>query len=76
MALTDQANMFGLVKFYKGCLDAGGGKNPFWAPTCGWKTRMMSPSLSAFTALCLNSDGYLGLRELISQALRRKPALR
>ncbi len=66
VALTDQANMFGLVKFYKGCLDAG------VKPILGADLWLENPDdvTQPFrvTALCLNPDGYLGLRELISQA--------
>ena len=66
VALTDQANMYGLVKFYKGCLDAG------VKPILGADLWLENPDdlLQPFrvTALCQNPDGYLGLRELISRA--------
>ncbi len=65
LALTDQANMYALVKFYKGCL--GAGIKPvlgadLWLENLDDLTRPFR-----ITALCQTADGYLGLRELISR---------
>ena len=66
VALTDQANMYGLVKFYKSCLDNG------VKPVLGADLWLENPDdlLQPFriTALCQTPEGYLGLRELISRA--------
>ncbi|MAK92749.1 MAG: DNA polymerase III subunit alpha [Oceanospirillaceae bacterium] len=65
LALTDQMNMYALVKFYKGCLGAG------IKPILGADLWLENPEDMTqpfrVTALCQNSDGYLGLRELISR---------
>lgn len=66
LALSDQANMYALVKFYKGCLGAG------VKPVLGadlWLENDTEPAQPyAVTALCQNEDGYKALRELISKA--------
>jgi len=66
VALTDQANMYALVKFYKSAMDAG------VKPVLGADLWLENPDDNTqpfrITALCLNPDGYLGLRELISRA--------
>ena len=66
LALTDQGNMYALVKFYKGCLDNG------IKPILGADLWLENPEdLTApfrISALCQTPEGYLGLRELISKA--------
>ncbi|MCD8520888.1 MAG: DNA polymerase III subunit alpha [Saccharospirillaceae bacterium] len=66
VALTDQANMYALVKFYKSAMEAG------VKPVLGADLWLENPEDITqpfrITALCLNPDGYLGLRELISRA--------
>jgi DNA polymerase-3 subunit alpha len=65
VALTDQANMYALVKFYKTALGAG------LKPILGADLWLENPEDQTapfrVTALCLNNAGYLGLRELVSR---------
>ena len=66
LALTDQVNHYGLVKFYNACLGAG------IKPLLGADLWIENPddlfAPFVLTALCLNEQGYLNLRELISRA--------
>src|SRR3989344_3358006 len=64
VALTDHVNLFGLVKFFKAATEEGI-KPIFGADLL---LREEDNSLSTFTALCLNDQGYHHLMELISQA--------
>ena len=65
VALTDQMNMFALVKFYKAALGAG------IKPILGadlWLDNPEDPHAPfRITALCMNAEGYLNIRELISK---------
>jgi DNA polymerase-3 subunit alpha len=65
VALTDQTNMFALVKFYKSCLGAG------VKPILGADIWLENPEdvhePFRLTLLCQTEQGYLNLRELISQ---------
>ncbi len=67
VALTDDSNMFALVKFYKACSAAG------IKPICGCDLRMSAaddPRPWRLTLLCQNRDGYLNLSRLVSRAWR------
>ena len=65
VALTDQSNMYALVKFYKGCLGAG------IKPILGADVWLENPDdiydPFRITLLCQSPDGYLNIRELISR---------
>jgi DNA polymerase-3 subunit alpha len=67
VALTDDSNMFALVKFYKACSAAG------IKPICGCDVRISAlddPRPWRLTLLCQNRDGYLNLSRLVSRAWR------
>ena len=66
IALTDVANFFGLVKFYKAAQSAG------VKPICGADLQVLNPiedgAPSWVTLLVLNQQGYSNLTKLISRA--------
>ena len=65
VALTDECNMFALVKFYKACSVAG------IKPICGsdlWIAAPDDPRPWRLTLLCQHRDGYLNLSRLVSRA--------
>ncbi|TPG10496.1 DNA polymerase III subunit alpha [Rhodanobacter glycinis] len=65
VALTDECNMFALVKFYKACSAAG------IKPIGGcdlWISAPDDPRPWRLTLLCQNHDGYLNLSRLVSRA--------
>jgi len=67
VALTDESNMFALVKFYKACSAAG------IKPICGsdlWISSPDDPRPWRLSVLCQNHDGYLNLSRLVSRAWR------
>lgn len=67
VALTDECNMFALVKFYKACSAAG------IKPIGGcdlWISSPDDPRPWRMTMLCQNRDGYLNLSRLVSRAWR------
>jgi DNA polymerase-3 subunit alpha len=67
VALTDECNMFALVKFYKACSAAG------IKPIGGcdlWISAPDDPRPWRLTVLCQNRDGYLNLSRLVSRAWR------
>jgi DNA polymerase-3 subunit alpha len=67
VALTDDSNMFALVKFYKACSAAG------IKPICGCDLRISAlddPRPWRLTLLCQNRGGYLNLSRLVSRAWR------
>ena len=67
IALTDECNMFALVKFYKACSAAG------IKPIGGcdlWISAPDDPRPWRMTVLCQNRDGYLNLSRLVSRAWR------
>ncbi|MGM0633203.1 MAG: DNA polymerase III subunit alpha, partial [Pseudomonadota bacterium] len=70
VALTDQTNMFGLIKFYTAALDAG------IKPLCGCDVLLEDPDNpgrhTTMTLLVQNGDGYRNLTELISRAYTEK----
>ena len=66
-ALTDESNMFALVKFYKACSAAG------IKPIGGcdlWISAPDDPRPWRLTVLCQNREGYLNLSRLVSRAWR------
>ena len=65
VALTDQANMYALVKFYKGAL--GEGLKPILGADLWLENPDDRHAPFRVAALCMNPDGYLNLRELISR---------
>ena len=67
VALTDESNMFALVKFYKACSAAG------IKPIGGcdlWISAPDDPRPWRLTALCQNHPGYLNLSRMVSRAWR------
>ncbi|WP_329742792.1 DNA polymerase III subunit alpha [Dyella sp. A6] len=67
VALTDESNMFALVKFYKACHAAG------IKPICGsdlWIAAPDDPRPWRLTLLCQHREGYLNLSRLVSRAWR------
>ncbi len=65
VALTDECNMFALVKFYKACSAAG------IKPICGsdlWISALDDPRPWRLTLLCQHREGYLNLSRLVSRA--------
>ena len=65
VALTDECNMFALVKFYKACSAAG------IKPICGsdlWIAAPDDPRPWRLTLLCQHREGYLNLSRLVSRA--------
>ena len=65
VALTDECNMFALVKFYKACSAAG------IKPIGGCDLQISAPDDPRpwrLTLLCQNHDGYLNLSRLVSRA--------
>ena len=65
VALTDQVNMYALVKFYKGAL--GAGIKPILGADLWLENDEDIHAPFRVTALCQTPGGYLSLRELISQ---------
>ena len=67
VALTDDSNMFALVKFYKACSAAG------IKPIGGcdlWVSAPDDPRPWRLTLICQNHEGYLNLSRLVSRAWR------
>ncbi|MBD8899945.1 DNA polymerase III subunit alpha [Rhodanobacter sp. DHG33] len=65
VALTDESNMFALVKFYKACNAAG------IKPICGsdlWISAPDDPRPWRLSLLCQHREGYLNLSRLVSRA--------
>jgi DNA polymerase-3 subunit alpha len=66
VAMTDQSNLFGLVKFYREALDAG------IKPVIGAEIRVTGREEQAEPArlvlLCRNTEGYRSLSRLLSRA--------
>ena len=70
VAITDLANMFSLIKFYKAALGAG------IKPVCGCDVLVESDDRSKQTRLVLlvkNEVGYLSLTKLISELYTENP---
>jgi len=71
VALTDEANLFGLVKFYRACEAAG------VQPIAGCDLRLAPirehERPSRVTVLCRNTDGYRALSRLLTRAWLEAP---
>ena len=65
VALTDQSNMFGLVKFYRACQAAG--VKPIIGVDCWVTADDDNTQLYKLTLLCINNAGYLNLTQLVSK---------
>lgn len=65
VALTDQSNMFGLVKFYRACQAAG--VKPIVGVDCWVKNDDEAAQPTKLTLLCINNAGYLNLTQLVSK---------
>ncbi|MDE3207866.1 MAG: DNA polymerase III subunit alpha, partial [Pseudomonadota bacterium] len=70
LALTDLNNMFGLVKFFQSCRQAG------IKPIVGADVRLFNAEQLThphhFTFLCQSKQGYLNLSKLLSRAYREQ----
>lgn len=69
VALTDQTNLCGLVKFYQGC--HGAGIKPIIGTDLWVKVPGFDKELCAITVLAMNNQGYKNLTLLISDAYLR-----
>ena len=71
IALTDQDNLFGLVKFYRACQSAG------VQPIAGCDLRLAPlrehEAFTRATVLCRNGDGYRALSHLLSRGWLEAP---
>ncbi|MCW8899184.1 MAG: DNA polymerase III subunit alpha [Gammaproteobacteria bacterium] len=65
VALTDQSNMFALVKFYRACQAAG--VKPIVGVDCWVTSEDDSTQPTKLTLLCINNTGYLNLTQLVSK---------
>ena len=65
VAVTDQSNMFALVKFYRACQAAG--VKPIVGVDCWVTNNDDTNQLNKLTLLCINNAGYLNLTELVSK---------
>lgn len=68
VALTDQCNLFGLVKFYRAAENAG------VKPIAGADVSVAQPDgeEDRLTLLCQNYEGYLSLSRLLTMAFRNR----
>src|SRR5690242_4034543 len=67
VALTDDSNMFALVKFYKAC--SGAGVKPIGGCDL-WIGSADDPRPWRLTVVCQDREGYLNLSRLVSRAWR------
>lgn len=65
VALTDQSNMFALVKFYRAC--QGAGVKPIVGVDCWVTSEEDSAHPTKLTLLCINNIGYRNLTQLVSR---------
>jgi DNA polymerase-3 subunit alpha len=73
IALTDQSNMCGMIKFYKAAQGAG------IKPICGCDIFLAAPAgtdlpISSMTLLAMNAQGYKNLTEIVSQGFQHGQA--
>lgn len=66
VALTDQSNLFALVKFYRAVISQG--VKPIVGVDIYLQGERVANELSRMTLLCLNNTGYLNLTRLISRS--------
>ncbi|MDO6619558.1 MULTISPECIES: DNA polymerase III subunit alpha [unclassified Shewanella] len=69
LAITDQNNFCGLVKFYGGC--HGAGIKPIVGADFWMKVPGFEKEFCALTIIALDNDGYQNLTQLISEAYLR-----
>ncbi|MEZ9235215.1 MULTISPECIES: DNA polymerase III subunit alpha [Shewanella] len=69
LAITDQNNFCGLVKFYGGC--HGAGIKPIIGADFWMKVPGFADEYCAITIIALDNDGYQSLTQLISEAYLR-----
>ncbi|WP_076542890.1 DNA polymerase III subunit alpha [Shewanella sp. UCD-KL21] len=69
LAITDQNNFCGLVKFYGGC--HGAGIKPIVGADFWMKVPGFEKEFCALTVIALDNDGYQNLTQLISEAYLR-----
>mgnify|MGYP001076567026 CR=1 FL=1 len=65
VALTDQSNMFALVKFYRACQSSG--VKPIVGVDCWVMSEEDQTQPTKLTLLCINNTGYLNLTQLVSR---------
>ena len=73
IALTDQSNMCGMIKFYKAAQSAG------IKPICGCDVFISAgpvadTAATRITLLAMNAKGYLNLTELVSRSFQEGQA--
>jgi DNA polymerase-3 subunit alpha len=66
LAITDAANVFGMVKFYKAARAAG--VKPILGADCWFQNDSDRDKPHRAAILCASREGYLGLSELLSRA--------
>jgi DNA polymerase-3 subunit alpha len=69
VALTDRSNLFGLIKFYRACLDQG--VKPLIGVDVRYSSEISSqgvPEICRAAVLAMNQDGYRNLLKLVSEA--------
>ncbi len=66
VALTDQGNLFALVKFYQAALNAG--IKPIIGADLWLENDQDATGPTRVTLLCMNNEGYLNLSHLISES--------
>ncbi len=66
IAVTDLANLFGLIKFYQACLKQG--IKPLIGVDLTVAARCDGGDASRYTVLAADNQGYLNLIELVSRA--------
>ena len=66
VAVTDQNNLFAMVKFYREALRAASSRSSAWICWCARRASGSAPS--RLTLLCQTQDGYRNLARLVSRA--------
>ncbi|MFW2374010.1 MAG: PHP domain-containing protein, partial [Gammaproteobacteria bacterium] len=66
LALTDQSNLFAMVKFYRAALAAG--IKPIIGVDAWIRPALETEQPSRMVLLCQNSEGYLNLTQLVSKS--------
>jgi DNA polymerase-3 subunit alpha len=66
LALTDQSNLFAMVKFYKAAM--GAGIKPIIGVDAWIRPALESEQPSRMVLLCMNNEGYQNLTQLVSRS--------
>ena len=66
VAITDQGNLFALVKFYKACLAAG--LKPIIGADVFVEDEAAAGGYAPLVLLCRNDEGYANLKRLITRS--------